>query len=129
MYGEGPTQLFEGWSKNLSRGAISVPPLRLLCTAAWISAVLQACMLPVAAVLGIGTASLAVAAVIYVVFAIQTAVLARRIGSFAAGVVVALPVLAVAFVVMFVASVTSTIARREVAWRGRRVRVGSGATG
>ena len=55
MYGEGPRQLIEGWSKNLAAGAGTVPPVRLAFVVAWIAASAQACVIGVNALLGAGT--------------------------------------------------------------------------
>ncbi len=125
MYGEGPAQLVRGWTKNLAAGAHSLPPLRLAVVVAWVAAVAQACALVVAAPFGVSTTPVAVALAIYAAVVFQTAVLAHRIGPFARGAVVALPVFVAAFCAMFVASVALSISGRTIAWRGRQVSVGA----
>jgi hypothetical protein len=51
----------------------------------------------------------------------QVGWMARQTGSFPLRSLVLLPVLAVAFVAIFVRSVVLSILRRRVAWRGRQV--------
>jgi 4,4'-diaponeurosporenoate glycosyltransferase len=114
MYGEGPRQLFEGWRKNLATGASSVPPLRLLCVVAWVTALTQASAL---VLLEPGLVSL----VIYGAFVAQTALLAGRVGGFRPGVILALPLLVLSFLVIFAASAYATVTGRDVTWRGRTV--------
>lgn len=123
MYGEGPTQLWEGWRKNIAAGAGSVPQLRLLCVVAWVTAVTQTCGVLLAACLGFGTTSLALALAVFTAFVAQTAILARRIGRFTLGSVFALPVLVAAFLALFASSLLALTLRRDVPWRGRPVRV------
>ena len=114
MYGEGPRQLFEGWRKNLATGASSVPPLRLLCVVAWVTALTQASAL---VLLEPGLVSL----VVYGAFVAQTALLAGRVGGFRPGVILALPLLVLSFLVIFAASAYATVTGRDVTWRGRTV--------
>jgi 4,4'-diaponeurosporenoate glycosyltransferase len=107
-----PSRLVEGWTKNLASGARTVPPVRLVLVAGWITA----CLVSGGWLLGGTVAALAV----YAAFALQCFVQLRQLGSF--GVVTALlyPVLAIVFVVLFFASL-AFVARGEVRWKGRRI--------
>jgi 4,4'-diaponeurosporenoate glycosyltransferase len=125
MYGEGPRQLIEGWSKNLAAGAGTVPPLRLAFVVAWIAACAQACVIGVNALLGAGTVPFVVAVGCYAIFAAQAVWFAGRIGTFRRGVLLALPVLVGAFGALFALALYKTLVRRSVVWRGRRFDLGS----
>jgi 4,4'-diaponeurosporenoate glycosyltransferase len=124
MYPDGFSQLRDGWSKNLASGAAAVDPVAVAGTVLWIGAGLAAagstargCLrfvrrqdaFPTAALLG------------YALFALQTQVILRKIGSFRAWTAFAYPVPLAAFVALFARSVILTHIRREVRWRGRPV--------
>ena len=121
MYPGGVRQLVEGWSKNLATGAVATPPLRLVALVAWITASLQAAWLGGTALVPLSWAGL----LAYAAFAVQAAVLLRRVGGFGLVTALAFPVPLLAFLALFVRSAVLTAVRRQVGWRGRTIPVGS----
>jgi 4,4'-diaponeurosporenoate glycosyltransferase len=111
MY-EQPAHLVEGWTKNFASGARAVPLVRLLLIVGWITA----CLVSGAWLLG---GSLA-AVVVYTAYVGQCFVQLRQIGSFGVVTAVLYPVLAVVFVLVFIASLLLVV-RGEVRWKGRRI--------
>lgn len=123
MYGEGLGQLVRGWVKNFSAGARSIPILRTAAVSIWVAALVGACItLMSAAVSGhVGIMPI----LVYAAFAVQTSILATRVGTFGRATLLALPVQVVTFVGLFVASAAGTLLRRSVSWRGRSIEVGA----
>jgi|KBSSwiStaDraftv2_1062776.scaffolds.fasta_scaffold60481_2 4,4'-diaponeurosporenoate glycosyltransferase len=113
MYPDGLGQLVEGWSKNLQAGAAAAPPARVALTVLWIAAALRVAVLPFTiGAIGLGA---------YALFAVQAAVLFRRVGRFGASAALLFPIPAVTFVALFARSLWSRLAGRPVSWRGRVV--------
>ena len=112
MYPGGPTALVEGWTKNLAGGAGRIPAWRALATALWVTATLS------------GTTAILIdpvtAAIAYVVVAAQVELLSRRVGTFRRGTGLLHPVLALAFLVLFVGA-TLAVVRGDVRWKDRTI--------
>ena len=110
MYPGGLRQLVDGWSKNIAAGAGRTRWYVLLFAVAWVSLLLQAPWY---------------GPLVYAACVVQLAWMWARIGRF--GVVTALlfPLPLLAFLAIFLRSVYLTIIRRQVPWKGRRVRLGA----
>jgi 4,4'-diaponeurosporenoate glycosyltransferase len=114
MYPRGLGQLVEGWTKNFAGGAAGTRPLTLLLVVAWMAGAIAAAVAPL-------TTSRA-GVVLYAAYAAQLAVLFRRVGRFGVATAVLFPIPLAFFLAVFLRSIVLTFVRREVAWRGRRVR-------
>ncbi len=122
MYPGGLGQLIEGWTKNLAAGGAATPPLRLAAVAVWVTASLQSALsLRSAALSEFGTSLLPLT--IYLLFAGQFLVLARRVGRFHPLTSVLHPLLIGVFVGLFAWSVVLTLGPGRVRWRGRVIDV------
>ena len=110
MYPDGGRPLWQGWTKNLAAGAASQPPLRAALVGLWVTGGLSA-----ARRAGRDPAG-------YALFALQHAVLFRRVGRFGAATAAAWPVPLGAFVAMFAVSAARRLTGRPASWRGREVR-------
>lgn len=108
MYPHGLGSLVEGWTKNFAGGAAGTRPLTLVLVVVWMS--------------GLIGAAVDLEPVLYAAFALQLAVLLRRVGSFSPLTALLYPIPLAFFVGVFLRSVVLTFVRREVVWRGRRVR-------
>jgi 4,4'-diaponeurosporenoate glycosyltransferase len=122
MYPDGWSSLREGWSKNIATGAASTPAWRAVLVGWWISGLLVACRnLATAAVTGVAPGPALVA---YGLTVVTVAVLARRVGSFRFGALVAYPALLAGFLGLFAVSTWCSFVRRSVTWKGRSVPTG-----
>lgn len=117
MYPEGLRSLLHGWGRNLARGAGTTPLLRLVATVLWVVAALHSGL-----VLVVDPGWLAVLG--YAAFAVQFAVVARRVGRFTPVAAALHPLALAAFVGLFCWSFVLVVHRRSVQWRGRKVEVG-----
>lgn len=118
MYPQGLGSLVEGWTKNFGGGALRAPWPRVAAIALWL-----ACSIGLLTwAHGIPGAA---ANVLYALYATQMLVFFRQVGSF--GVVDALlyPLHVAFFILVFVRSLYRTFLRRNVAWRGREVELGT----
>jgi hypothetical protein len=117
MYPDGFAQLTEGWTKNIAAGAARTSLLSFAVVFCWITAMLM----PFVWLLSSRSpASVAVAVGGWALAGVQATVLSRQIGRFGlAG--LGAPLLALAFVMISVRSAVSTVARRPVRWKGRRL--------
>jgi 4,4'-diaponeurosporenoate glycosyltransferase len=106
MYPDGLHQLVEGWTKNIAGGAAGTRPLTLLLVVVWVGFLLTAPWHPA----------------LYALAVVQLVVLLRRIGRFSALTALVYPIPLAFFLAVFARSLVLTALRREVGWRGRRVR-------
>jgi 4,4'-diaponeurosporenoate glycosyltransferase len=108
MYPGGPGDLCRGWVKGFASGAAGTPPGLLLASIAWLVGMTLA-------VIGLAMTWLAVPA--YALYATQTMLLLRAVGSFRWYTSVLYPVPLVFFYVVFTLSVLRR--GRTVTWKGR----------
>lgn len=108
MYPAGLGQLVEGWTKNFAGGAAGTRPLTLVLVLVWMS--------------GLIGAVVDRQPLLYAAFVVQLAVLFRRVGRFGPITALVYPIPLAFFIGVFLRSAYLTYVRREVAWRGRRVR-------
>ena len=106
MYPRGWRELIDGWSKGFADGAAQTSPLRLALTVLW----LTGC---VAALGNLAT---------YASFAVQLAVLLRRIGSYRLLTALLYPLPLLFFFAVFTRSVFRTRTREGILWKGRPAR-------
>lgn len=110
MYPDGLRQLVDGWSKNVAAGAGGTRWFVLGLVVAWVSLLLQAPWY---------------GPVVYAGCAVQLAWMWARIGRFGLLTAALFPLPLFAFLAIFVRSVYLTVIRRQVPWKGRRVRLGA----
>ncbi|MEX1146512.1 MAG: glycosyltransferase family 2 protein [Acidimicrobiia bacterium] len=108
-----PRDLVEGWTKNVAAGARATPVLRAMLFGVWITAGLG---------IWVGDDGSWFVLVAYVAFVVQIFVMLRQIGSFGPLTALAYPLLALAFVLLFGASIVLTVLGR-VRWKGRTIRL------
>ena len=110
MYPGGLRQLVDGWSKNIAAGAGTTPWYVLLFVVGWVSLLIQAPWY---------------GPVVYAACVAQLAWMWARIGRFGLLTALLFPLPLVAFLAIFVRSTYLTVIRRQVPWKGRRVRLGA----
>lgn len=109
MYPGGWKPLLEGWTKHLAVGARRAPWWAMLAAAAWVTSLAGGWL---------------ASPWWYLMSAVQFAVLSRAVGSFPWRTAVVYPVLVAVLVLVFVRSAVLTVTRRQVGWKGRRLRPG-----
>jgi 4,4'-diaponeurosporenoate glycosyltransferase len=126
MYPGGPRQLVDGWSKNVAAGASAAGRIAVVGAALWVASHAAVATATVVGVVGWasgGAEAPVIPVAAYLAVVAHQWWLLRRIGSFRWTSAAAFPVPLAAFIWIFVRSVVLTRFRREVTWRGRRIRV------
>lgn len=121
MYPDGLGQLIEGWSKNIATGASNVRVGRLALVGFWVTCVLLSVQSLIEAAIGAPAIGWAEAAVGYVLFAGQLALMLRQLGNFGVWPAALYPAPVGIFLLVFVRSTYLTLVRRRVTWRGRSI--------
>jgi len=115
MYRGGLRSIMEGWVKGLADGARRVRPPTLLAVAVWMSGAASVPLLLVTRpALGAG---------LWVAYSAQLAWLGRRIGRFPIWSWALFPVPMAFFLLALARSTLAVLLRREVTWKGRRLKV------
>ena len=122
MYPGGFRQLVEGWTKNFATGAGTVPVVRTLLVAWWITGMLVTIQWLIETAAGAGP-GWPVVVLGYAAVVGQLWHFFARLGDFGLRWALAYPVLLATFVGVFVRSLYRTLIRRSVTWRGRTVPV------
>ncbi len=111
MYPQGPTQLIEGWTKGFASGAGSTPPHTMLLMILWMVGLMSA-------FLSLAIDFSPVWLLIYLAFAIQLAVLSRKVGAFSPLSAVIYPLPLLCFFCIF--SRSAIKGGKQVTWKGRQ---------
>jgi 4,4'-diaponeurosporenoate glycosyltransferase len=122
MYPAGVRQLIDGWSKNMSAGVRTTPPIVVLGIVLWFAGAILSLRFIVEGVL-LGFVHLAAVGLVgYGAYVAQLRALLSRLGNF--GILTALlyPVHMLFFAGVFLRSIATAAAGGTVAWKGRRVR-------
>lgn len=120
MYPGGIGDLVDGFSKNFATAAGQVSWVRMLAVVLWLSALFWAAWCLPASLFGwpiVGNPSLLYSVVLYLVFAIQLAIITRPVGSFGLT-AFGFPIPVAFFLVVFVLAILN-LERGQIEWKGR----------
>jgi 4,4'-diaponeurosporenoate glycosyltransferase len=123
MYGGGLRHLREGWTKSFATGAAMTPVTVFIPIFLWITGCISIFKDLVEAAAEGDPAHIAAAAALYLLAAVQIAIVSRRIGSFRVLAVFFYPAWLAGFIILFLESVMKKIVRGEVVWKRRKIRV------
>jgi 4,4'-diaponeurosporenoate glycosyltransferase len=124
MYPEGLHDLIEGWSKAFATGAAQTPLLTLLMIIGWITGGFTSVVLLVVAAFAGSLSALALAGILYLLFALQTWFMLIRIGSFRFYTALLYPISLSFYVAVFARSSISVVLKKKVSWKGRQMDTG-----
>lgn len=119
MYAGGFKSLWEGWTKNISTGALSIPLPYLVMAFVWVTAALGV-------FLGLFIHALPwilFYAGMYVLFTAHLLFLRNKIGSFPILACVFYPVFLAGFIVIFICSLFMKLFLHKAVWKGRKIKV------
>jgi 4,4'-diaponeurosporenoate glycosyltransferase len=121
MYPKSFKDLFEGWSKNFSRGSISISWWVLILIFIWVAA-LNAVPLQIIRELAWGNyTQLILLGGIYMLFAAMVYRIAYRAGSYPIYVCLLYPIYLIVFEVIFLYSIIATFIIKTTTWKGRKL--------
>jgi 4,4'-diaponeurosporenoate glycosyltransferase len=121
MYPKSFKDLFEGWSKNFSRGSISIRWWTLIFIFVWIAS-LNAVPLEIIRHIAVGGyVQLILLGGMYMFFAATIYRIAYRAGSYPVYVCLLYPIYLIVFEVIFLYSIIATFFTKTTTWKGRRL--------
>ncbi|MEL3971204.1 glycosyltransferase [Rossellomorea oryzaecorticis] len=123
MYPEGLGSLIEGWCKSFAVGSKSTHPAVMLMVIIWISGSLTTAGALITSVIERDPAMMILSGALYVLYALQTAWFARRVGDFRWAVFPFYPVLFLFFAGIYLYSFIRVNVFHSVKWKGRKIKV------
>ncbi|WP_342387523.1 glycosyltransferase [Salinicoccus bachuensis] len=123
MYPEGFKSLVEGWCKSFALGSKATHPAVMLMTIIWISGSFISTGALVSSLIAMDPVLIALTGVLYLLYALQTMIFARRCGNFKRSIFIFHPILFSFFAGVFVYSIFRVHILRSVNWKGRKINV------
>ncbi|WP_034761860.1 glycosyltransferase [Rossellomorea vietnamensis] len=123
MYPEGVGSLIEGWCKSFAVGSKSTHPVVMLMVILWITGSLTTASSLISSIVVGETTAMIVYGVLYVLYAVQTAWFARRVGNFRWGYFPFYPLFFLFFAGIFIYSFVRVNVFHSVRWKGRNIKV------
>jgi len=123
MYSGGIQSLFQGWTKNFATGAGKTPMMLLIPMFVWVTSCMAA---PLYLIQAIWTGGYVWALAFLICYGIWVAELQRivpKIGNFSVAALLVYPVFMFVFLVTFFWSLWKKLFRRQVTWKGRKMKV------
>ncbi|KAA0549535.1 glycosyltransferase family 2 protein [Bacillus sp. BGMRC 2118] len=123
MYPEGVGSLIEGWCKSFAVGSKSTHPVVMLMVILWISSSFIAAGTLISSVTEWDPIVMLYSGILYIMYAIQTAWFASRVGNFKRIVFPFYPILFSFFVGIYLYSFIRVNIFHSVSWKGRKIKV------
>ncbi|MDT0160897.1 glycosyltransferase family 2 protein [Bacillus sp. AG4(2022)] len=123
MYPEGLGSLIEGWCKSFAVGSKSTHPAVMLMVIFWIAGSFIAAGALISSITEWNPAAMIFSAALYILYSIQTAWFARRVGNFRWAIFPFYPVLFVFFAGIYLYSFIRVNIFHSVKWKGRNIKV------
>jgi 4,4'-diaponeurosporenoate glycosyltransferase len=123
MYPEGLGSLIEGWCKSFAVGSKSTHPVVMLMVILWITGSLTTASSLISSIMEERTAAMIVNGALYILYSVQTAWFARRVGDFRWVYFPFYPLLFLFFAVIFLYSFIRVNIFHSVKWKGRKIKV------
>ncbi|WP_456276567.1 glycosyltransferase family 2 protein [Bacillus sp. AK128] len=123
MYPEGVGSLIEGWCKSFAVGSKSTHPLVMLMVIFWISGSFIAAGALITSIIEWNPIAMLVSGLLYILYTIQTAWFASRVGNFGWMVFPFYPILFMCFVGIYLYSFVRVNVFHSVSWKGRKIKV------
>ncbi|AQQ52331.1 glycosyltransferase [Planococcus lenghuensis] len=123
MYPNGIGELIEGWCKSFAVGSKSTHPFVMLLTVIWIAGSFSIAVALISSIVSMDAVAMILSGLLYVVFAAQTALFARRCGNFSWWIFLFFPLLFLFFTGIHLYSLFRVNVLHNVKWKGRKIDV------
>ncbi|WKA60265.1 glycosyltransferase family A protein [Planococcus shenhongbingii] len=123
MYPEGLKSLIEGWCKSFAIGSKSTHPLVMGMTIIWIAGSFTSAIALISAIASADAAAILISGLLYLIYAVQTGLFARRCGNFPRSIFLFYPVLFLFFTGIYLYSLFRVNVLHTVTWKGRKINV------
>ncbi len=121
MYPISFNNLLEGWSKNFSRGAVSIRWWILVMIFIWIASCTAVPLEIIMSLAAMNSAQLILMCGIYLLFAGMLYRIAKRAGSYPLYVCLLYPIYLIVFELIFVYSIAASFILKTTTWKGRKL--------
>jgi len=121
MYPRSFKDVFEGWSKNFSRGSISIRWWVVILIFIWIASLNAVPLEIIRKSVAYNCTQLIILGGIYLIFAAIVYRIARSAGSYPVYVCLIYPAYLIVFEVIFIYSIIATFLTKSTTWKGRRL--------
>ncbi len=122
MYPSGSRELYEGWTKNMSSGAVKTPVLNFLSVIFWITSSISVVIKLFEGIASKNTGIFVFYLILYFLWAALFLAAGNKAGSFSVLTYIFYPIPLLVFVVLFLISAVRKIFRLGSVWKGRRIR-------
>lgn len=122
MYGGGVESLFQGWTKNFATGAGKTTIGMILLTFIWITSCTATPLYGLQALLNNQFELALTYLVFYGIWVAELNRIVTKIGNFSRAVLLVYPIFLLAFLVTFLWSLSKKLFRRQVTWKGRKMK-------
>ncbi|MCA1054164.1 glycosyltransferase [Rossellomorea aquimaris] len=123
MYPEGLGTLIEGWCKSFALGSKSTHPLIMLMVIIWIAGSLNITGALISSIVEMNIVTMMVSGALFILYGLQTAWFARRVGNFRWSIFPFYPVLFLFFAGLYLYSFIRVNVFHSVKWKGRKIDV------
>ncbi|MBJ6360046.1 glycosyltransferase family 2 protein [Paenibacillus sp. GCM10012307] len=123
MYPEGFKSLVEGWCKSFAIGSKSTHPIVMLMIIIWISGSFMSTGALLSSIATMHPATIIFSGILYMAYALQTLLFARRCGNFNWSIFLMHPILFLFFTAIYVYSLFRVHILHSVKWKGRKIDV------
>lgn len=123
MYPEGVGSLIEGWCKSFAVGSKSTHPAVMLLVIFWIAGSFISAAALISAFMAWNPLAIALSAGLYILYAVQSAAFAGRIGNFHKAVFAVHPIWFAFFAGIYLYSFIRVNVFHSVSWKGRKIKV------
>lgn len=123
MYPEGVGSLIEGWCKSFAVGSKSTHPIVMLMVIFWITGSFTTLGAVVSSLVEQNPAAIVFSGILYVLYAVQTAWFAGRVGNFKKAIFLVYPVWFAFFIGIYAYSFIRVNVFHSVSWKGRKFKV------
>ncbi|MHB1154539.1 MAG: hypothetical protein ACYCWE_16100 [Eubacteriales bacterium] len=124
MYGSGIKDLFQGWSKNQSAGAIKTPLLMFIMVFLWITSCVSVPIQLAISVAEVNLFKITVFLILYVVWVLELNRICSHIGNFKFSTIILYPVYLTVFLWVFLISAVKKLFHLNVIWKERKIKSG-----
>lgn len=122
MYPEGLVDLYHGWTKNMSSGAVKTPLIPVISVILWITSQISVCIKVFQGVAEENLGLLLVSVALYLLWVASDMAKAKHTGNFSVFSILFYPLPLTCFVIIFMVSVLRKIFRISSVWKGRKIR-------
>lgn len=123
MYKEGYISLYQGWTKNIAFGALSIPILLGLAVFLFVASILATMLELFISLISNQPVNMLIYSIFYIIWVIRIYFISRKIGQFKLWSMILLPITFLHFLYIFTVSLFIKIFKLSIRWKNRSFKV------